>query len=291
MDSNKIFCQLIKSFRRLEKEEKTENKKRKATDIKLNFPVVLVHGIVAHDKKNKANFWGRIPEILTRKGVQVFFGNTNAWGDYESNAKILKETIDKILSDTKKEKVNIIAHSKGGLDSRYLIWKYNFGDKIASLTTICTPHHGSEIADLIHKQTMNHTKTSLKALELYGKLTRNISPGLHYVNFQLTTINMKEFNEKVIMDTRVYYQSFYTTIKNRFDDILFSHTYRYIKKIIGTNDGLVSVYSTWWGDNIAKIESGISHREILDIKKRRISGKNIPGIYINIVKNLSEKGF
>ena len=259
--------------------------------IALNYPVVFVHGIIANDREGIINFWGRIPERLSNMGVQVFFGNTDAWGDYESNALILKETIEKILLETGKEKVNIIAHSKGGLDSRYLIWRYDFGGKIASLTTIGTPHHGSEIADLIYNQKLVHTKVSKNALALYGKLSRDINPDIYRVNYQLTTMYMKEFNEKAIPDDRVYCQSFYTTMRNAFDDRLFLHLFLYIREIAGANDGLVSVHSTSWGSRHERIARGVSHSEILDLKRRKISGVDIPGVYIRIVRDLAEKGY
>jgi triacylglycerol esterase/lipase EstA (alpha/beta hydrolase family) len=255
------------------------------------YPVVLVHGIVAHDRGGIINFWGRIPDILEEKGVKVFLGNTDAWGNYESNATILKETIDKILNETKSEKVNIIAHSKGGLDSRYLIWHHNYGDKVASLTTIATPHHGAEIADLIYSQNIVHTNLVKKILETFGRLYGDTNPDLFNVNYQLTTEKMKEFNKTVNVDDRVYYQSFYTTMRNPFDDLMFFDSYRYIKKISGDNDGVVSKWSAQWGNNIRKIESGISHAEIVDYKMQDISRIHIPDIYINIVNELSEMGF
>jgi hypothetical protein len=31
-------------------------------NISLKYPVILVHGIVAHDREGVINFWGRIPE-------------------------------------------------------------------------------------------------------------------------------------------------------------------------------------------------------------------------------------
>ena len=256
--------------------------------ITLKYPLLFVNGYVAPDK---VSFWGRIPQKLADRGIPVFYGNTAAWGDYESNALLLKETIDKILSNTKKEKINIIAHSKGGLDSRYLIWKYNFGDKIASLTTICTPHHGLETADLVINANGYSTKSSVKALHLFGKLCNEIPLNFHKVVIDLTTTKMKEFNEKVIIDNKVYCQSLYTTMRNRMNDMMFYHTYLNINKITGANDGLVSVYSTLWGSNHIKIAHGISHREILDFRKRKIYGKDIPAIYVGIVKDLGEKGF
>jgi triacylglycerol lipase len=229
--------------------------------------------------------------ILLFIGIEVFFGNTDAWGDYESNAIILKTTIEKILLETKKEKVNIIAHSKGGIDSRYLIWKYGFGDKIASLTTISTPHHGAEIADLIYKQKIVHSRVFKKALKVFGELYGDINPDLYNVNYQLTTEKMKEFNENVVMDNSVYYQSLYTIMNTPFDDLMFFYTHWYIKSVSGSNDGVVSENSVKWGNNIIKIEGGISHAEIIDYKKRTISGIDIPNIYINIINELSKKGF
>jgi hypothetical protein len=83
----------------------------------------------------------------------------------------------------------------------------------------------------------------------------------------------------------------YTTMRNSFDDLMFFYSHWYIKNVTGDNDGIVSEYSARWGDNIVKIEGGISHAEIVDYKTSKISGITIPGIYINIVNALSEKGF
>jgi triacylglycerol lipase len=255
------------------------------------YPIVLVHGIVAHDREGLIHFWGRIPKTLEAHGVKVFFGNTDAWGSIVSNAEILKTTIDRILQETGSEKVNIIAHSKGGVDSRYLIWKYDYGDKVASLTTISTPHHGTEIADVLYGKEIVHTPIAKKAFAIFGELYGDKKPDLLSVGYELTTAKMKEFNEMVGMDSRVYYQSLYTTMKSSMDDLMFFNSYQYVKSIAGNNDGIVSEHSAQWGENVRKIGSGISHAEILDIKKRKIAGIHIPDIYVAIVDELAEKGF
>jgi len=59
------------------------------------YPVILVHGIIAHDRPGVIKYWGRIPETLRETGVKVFFGNTDAWGDIKTNAKILKTSNEK----------------------------------------------------------------------------------------------------------------------------------------------------------------------------------------------------
>ncbi|WP_461256167.1 esterase/lipase family protein [Treponema sp. R80B11-R83G3] len=258
-------------------------------NIPLKYPVVLVHGIYANDREKVEKFWGRIPKTLEDNGIKVFFGNTDAWGDYESNAEILHNTIENILRETNSEKVNIIAHSKGGLDSRYCIWKYNYGDKVASLTTVSTPHHGAELADLIFDQKIIHTKMIKEALKIYGELYGDTNPDLYSVNYQLTTDYMKKFNEEVIIDKRVYYQSIYSVMESPHDDVMFYYSNRYIKKINGDNDGVVSEHSAKWSDNITKIAGGISHTDIIDQNKKK--GINIPAIYIKIVNDLCEKGF
>ncbi|MCL2722249.1 MAG: hypothetical protein FWD47_13050 [Treponema sp.] len=260
-------------------------------NMKLKYPIVFVHGIIAHDRFRYFSFWGRIPKILKQNGIKVFFGNTDSWGSCESNAKILKENIEKILIETKSEKVNIIAHSKGGIDSRYLIWKYDFGNKIASLTTLSTPHHGSELADLIYKIPIIHFGITKIALKIFGKLYGDINPDMYNVNYQLTTEKMKEFNENIIMDNNVYYQSFYTIMRNSFDDLMFFYTHLYLKLKFGENDGFVCSYSSKWGNNFMKIEGGISHAEILGYKNKKISGISIPDIYFSIINDLGNRGF
>src|SRR5215510_6280544 len=51
------------------------------------------------------------------------------------------------------DKVHIIAHSMGGLDARYLLCNNLYGlgalDRVVSLSTISTPHRGSQVADLL----------------------------------------------------------------------------------------------------------------------------------------------
>jgi triacylglycerol lipase len=259
--------------------------------LSLKYPVILAHGIAMRDRGTVLAPWGRIPQVLKENDVEVFFGNTDAWGSIESNAELLKATVDKILEETGKEKVNIIAHSKGGLDSRYMIWKYKYGEKVASLTTISTPHHGAVVADLILNLKSIHTKAAKKSLEDLSRLYNDVYPDIYTAGYSLTTTNMEEFNRIVTMDDRVYYQSIYSIMNNAKDDLLFSSSYNYIIKEIGENDGLVSEYSARWGNNITKIEGGISHAQIIDIMRKERFDMKIPNIYLRIVNDLGNKGF
>jgi triacylglycerol lipase len=260
-------------------------------EISLKYPIVLVHGIAKHDRGRHVVSWGRIPEVLKRNGMTVFFGNTDAWGSIETNAEILKVTIDRILTETEYDKVNIIAHSKGGIVSRYLIWRYDYGDKVASLTTISTPHHGSEIADYLFNMEIVHTRGAMRWYRVIGILFGDKNPDIHHVIYQLTTANMKIFNDIVSMDERVYCQSIYSVMNGPSGDSRLSRSYRFLRSKSGENDGIISEYSARWGDNIKKIEGGISHEQIIDHIHLLIGGINVLPIYLDIARELSRKGF
>ncbi|MCL2209637.1 MAG: hypothetical protein FWC19_06115 [Treponema sp.] len=259
-------------------------------EINLKYPVILAHGILGSDKNKYSHYWGRIPDVLINNGITVFYGNTDALGSIESNAEMLKETVDMVLMITNSEKVNIIAHSKGGLDSRYFIWKYDYGDKVASLTTVSTPHYGAALADMADHLNIKRTRAAQRAFRFLEKMYGDENPDTLILISELTTDYSGVFNEIVIMDKRVYCQSYYSVMKNAFDDFNYLFTHGYIKKRRGANDGIVAEVSFIWSENITRIE-GMSHTEIVDQKMKKISGQQIPEIYLDMVKKLGKLGF
>ena len=129
-------------------------------------------------------------------------------------------------------------------------------------------------------------------LKFIEKIYEDGNPDMYKVLYQLTTEEAKEFNERIGKDDKVYYQVFYTTMKDISNDPFLLNGYSYLKKISGENDGLVSEYSARWGDNIEKIEGGISHWQIVDYKRRTdVSGTNVLGFYLVITDELAKKGF
>jgi len=259
-------------------------------NLTLKYPIVLAHGFSSEDRKFAFNPWGRIPDTLKEHGVEVYYGNTDAWGLIETNAGLLKATVDKVLEETGKEKVNIIAHSKGGLDARYMIWRYDYGDKVASLTTISTPHHGSVVADYMLYSKNLFTKTAVKMVDYMVQFYDDLYPDAYSAAYELTTVKLKEFNQNVTMDDRVYYQSVYSTMNKASDDPYYSVSYKYMKKLEGENDGLVSENSARWGNNIIKIDGGISHTQIIDDEEDP-QDMTVLNVWLRIVNDLRNKGY
>lgn len=112
------------------------------------YPILLVHGVFFRDTK-ALNYWGRIPAELQRNGAVVFYGEHQSAASVPDSAAELTERIRQIVERTGCSKVNVIAHSKGGLDMRYAIARCGAARWVASLTTINTPHRGCGFADYL----------------------------------------------------------------------------------------------------------------------------------------------
>ena len=79
------------------------------------YPIILAHGLGVTEQGGLYAPWGRIPDTLRAQGAAVYFGGQDAWGSIETGAGQMKRAVDRALRETGCDRVNIIAHSKGGL--------------------------------------------------------------------------------------------------------------------------------------------------------------------------------
>ena len=86
---------------------------------------------------------------LEKNGARIFYGNHQSAAAVADSGREIADRIQEVLAETGAEKVNIIAHSKGGLDSRYAMSQLGAAPCVASLTTVNTPHRGCEFADYL----------------------------------------------------------------------------------------------------------------------------------------------
>ena len=185
------------------------------------YPIVMVHGMGFRD--GVLCYWGRIPKTLQKYGAKVFFGNQDSCGSIETNAEKVKDSILKVLKETNSEKVNIIAHSKGGLESRYIVSSMGMEDKIASISTISTPHNGSVTIDVLMKAAEKFPKSLLKLAfgtnDLIAKIKGDKNPDTFKAVNQLTTSYAQKFNAENPDSGKIYYQSYSFVMDNPFSDI------------------------------------------------------------------------
>jgi triacylglycerol esterase/lipase EstA (alpha/beta hydrolase family) len=248
--------------------------KVKASDTycRTRYPVVLVHGLGFRDDALLIKYWGKIPEHLRKRGARVILTHQQAYASHRDNALIIKKEIQKFLRDNPSyKKVNIIAHSKGGIESRYMITKLNMADKVASLTTLATPHRGSSIADIVMGRITSEKKLIVKLVNGIAKLLGDKKPDSYDAGIQLTTGYMKLFNSQVPDMKSVYYQSYAAEIDRTYPNPLWRKLWKVLKKYEGPNDGLVSKTSAAWGDFRGVVK---------DHGKPRVSHADIIGLHI-----------
>jgi len=266
---------------------------------KLKYPILLVHGMGFRDDK-RIGYWGRIPRMLEALGCNVFYGNQDSNADIETNGEFLAHRINEILTQTGAEKVHIIAHSKGGLDSRYAISTLGSGAKVASLTTLSTPHHGSKTMDMLMKFPDPLIRFAGFCTDCWFRLLGDKKPNTYKVFYAFTTDAAAKFNTQTPNDPGVFYQSYAFVMKNPFSDFFMWLPNLVIRSIEGANDGLLSPDSVKWGDFKGVYHGagrrGISHCDEVDMRRKplsKISGdgvSDILDIYKEIVSGLAEKG-
>lgn len=266
----------------------------------LKFPVLLVHGMGFRDNKY-IGYWGRIPKAFKEMGCSIHFGYQDSNADIETNGKHLAKRINQIIHETGAERVNIIAHSKGGLDSRYAISSLNMGNKVASLTTISTPHHGSKTIDKLMKLPRWLIRIVCGCADCWFRLLGDKKPNTYKVLCAFTTDAAFKFNTQNPDCSNVFYQSYAFVMKKPSSDFFMWLPNLVVKHIEGENDGLLTPASVQWGIfrgvNRGVSNRGISHYDEIDLRRKplsKITGNGISDIidiYREIVFELIKNGF
>ncbi len=261
----------------------------------------MIHGVGFRDLKWPV-YWGRIPSVLSDMGAVLFYGQQDCWARIEDNAKTIKARIRQILDETNSEKINIIAHSKGGLEARMAASSLGMGEMIASITTIGTPHRGSKTIDKLLKAPDSLFNIASFAVDNWIGLIGDTKPNFYAVCKDFSTEYAEKFNLENPDVPGVYYQSFAGLMKTPFSDINLSTANFVIRLIEGENDGLVSVESAQWGESFTLLTGagnrGVSHYDEIDFRRSPLSRKrkgegvfDILDVYKTIVKDLAARGF
>ena len=270
-----------------------ENQRIESQVCKTKYPILLVHGLGFRDWKY-FNYWGRIPAELIRNGATIYYGHQEACATVVTNAEHIRNKVLEILEETGCEKVNIIAHSKGGLDSRYAIAKLGIEDYVATLTTVGTPHHGSQVTDLANKLPDSFYRKVADFADKRFKKLGDGNPDFYTACHQLNTDYAEQFNEEIKDSEKVYYQSYTSVMKNAFSFDILGFTWLLLSRY-GRNDGLVTEESAKWGSFKGVYESkrirGISHGDTIDLKREDYKGYDPREAYVEIVSELKEMGY
>ena len=263
---------------------------------KTKYPILLVHGVFFRDFRY-VNYWGRIPKELQRNGATVYYGQQQSAAAVEDSGRELADRIRQILAETGCEKVNIIAHSKGGLDSRAAIAHAGCAPCVASLTTINTPHRGCIFAEYLLKKIPAAARQ--KIADTYNAALKRLgdeAPDFLAAVTDLTASACEARNAAIPDAPGVSYQSVMSYCrKAQHGKFPLNMTYPIVKHFDGLNDGLVAVDSAKWGDQFTLLEPrghrGISHGDVVDLNRENIPGFDVREFYVSLVADLKNRGF
>ena len=260
------------------------------------YPILMVHGVFFRDYRY-INYWGRIPRELQRNGATVYYGCQQSAAAVEESGKELAERIRRIVEESGCEKVNIIAHSKGGLDSRAAIAHQGMGPCVATLTTINTPHRGCIFAEyLLGKVTQAARR---KIADTYNATLRRLGdkdPDFLAAVTDLTASACEKRNAVTPDDPGVVYESVMSYCRRAgHGKFPLNVTHPIVRHFDGKNDGLVSVDSAKWGSRFTLLEPsgkrGISHGDVVDLNRENIPGFDVREFYVELAADLKRRGY
>jgi triacylglycerol lipase len=199
----------------------------------LRYPIVLVHGVAGFGKIGSGalsvSYFRGVGKAMRAAGATVYEPHLPAFGSVPARAEALAAFI-RALPEAK---VNIVAHSMGGLDARWAVSCLGLAARVACLVTVATPHRGSPLADL-----------AVRA----GVDTNAIA--------WLTTSAAERINAEALDHPSVVYGSVVARAGKalwRTNPILFA-PWLLMRRAHGESDGLVPVESQRWGSVWMEVE-------------------------------------
>lgn len=246
--------------------------------------IVLAHGIFGLNKIGSTNYFNGVEEHLKNShNAKVLVANVSPVGGIRERGNQLRQQIINAINNPNeypffnpKAPIHIIAHSMGGLDSRFILSLANpdnIANLITSLTTIGTPHKGSPLADLFFLG-FNPLVNFLKLWFNVNEFLKSLSElGIKKDGIQdLTTVAMHKFNQEYEDNPNVSY--FWIAGIGRDGSLnktshALSLTYAYIRIVTQEdNDGAVALSSAkrgeaigvpWFADHLDQVGHDLDH--------------------------------
>ncbi len=261
--------------------------------VRLKHPVLLCHGYGAITSLVKPSPLYDVALLLRMHNVLAFAPNIVPYAKIETRAESWVRLITKITEQSPTGKVNVVAHSMGGLDMRYALAKLDIEKRVESFTTVSTPHRGTSLAELTLKTPEAIRDKLADFLDWMGDhiypQTKSDSVGSAA---QLTRRYVNEvFNPETPNVTDIPYYSYSSAVGKGTTEpirVIARYQNRHIFEEEGPNDGMVSVESSKWGEHIKTCN--LSHLEQMNLRLKKDREPLYQAFWLDIAKMLEAKG-
>jgi triacylglycerol lipase len=109
------------------------------------YPIVLIPGFLGFEKLlGTVEYFSGVADALEQSGARVFQVTVSQAADSTARGQEILPQLDAIMKLTGAPKLNLIGHSQGGIDARYVAALRP--QIVASITTVGTPHEGTPVA-------------------------------------------------------------------------------------------------------------------------------------------------
>jgi triacylglycerol lipase len=257
------------------------------------YPVFLCHGFGAIGSLVKPSPLHDPCMLMRSHGVKAFAPNVVPYATIETRAKNWVRLLNTVIEKYNLEKVNLVAHSMGGLDMRYALSKLDIEKKVASLTTVATPHHGTYLADLMLKTPEILTERISEIVDWFGNnvYPREKSDSIGSVE-QLTLEYVQEvFNQSTPTPASIPIFS-YSAAVGKGTNYSLNPIFKIQNVLIfdheGSNDAFVSVKSAKWGEHLGTVN--ISHLNQINVQVGKEAKQKYLDLWLGIVRKLGELG-
>ncbi len=210
------------------------------------LPVVLVHGLFGFDRIGvpgaRLHYFRGIARHLETLGCHAHAVRLPFAASVPERAQRLVAKIESLPH----ERVDLIAHSLGGLDARYALAKLGLARRVRALVTVGTPHHGTPLASFANEGALGVARKAIAAVGI----------PLHALDW-LSPAALEKFNQDIVDVPGVRYACVVGGIRAASTPVplALSPVHAYLRRVAGANDGLVPIASQYWGETLAEIEA------------------------------------
>jgi triacylglycerol lipase len=174
------------------------------------YPLVLAHGFSGFHNIGPLTYFYGVEDALRKDGHQVHVTQVDPYNSSEVRGTQLQAQVEHILTASGATKINLVCHSQGALDCRYVA--HQLGARIAAVVLVAGVNRGSYIADVAAGIIKGPAADAVAALlELFGEVVLdpegNPDSDAKAAIAQLTGAGADQFNARYPDDPRVAYFS------------------------------------------------------------------------------------